>query len=485
METEATRRVLVTGATGYIGGRLLRPLVSLGHAVRAGARRPEVLVARAPEGVDAVRFDALDEGLVRAAVEGIDVAFYLVHSLAERSDYAETDRQAARIFAEAARAAGVRRIIYLGGLGEMTENLSEHLASRQEVGRILASTGVQTIEFRASIVIGSGSTSFEMIRNLVEKLPLMTTPKWVRQAAQPIAIEDVVAYLTAAVTAPLEGDRVYEIGGSEVTTYDGILKEYARQRGLRRLLIPVPVLSPRLSALWLSLFTPLYAKVGRQLAESLRHPTVVTDDAARRDFPDIAPRGMTEAMERAFANEDRAFAETRWCDALGSCSLTPAPERIEKEGRLIDSRTIRVACPPEAAFGPISCVGGDSGWYALDTLWGVRGWLDQLLGGVGSRRGRRDPSCVLPGDTLDFWRVVSVERPSRLELEAEMRMPGRGWLVYEVDPDPETGGSVVRQTAIFDSKGLFGRLYWYVLVPFHAFVFNGTLKGIERECKKL
>ena len=479
------RLVLVTGATGYIGGRMIRPLAAAGYRVRAAGRQPDVVAARFGDAAEAVRFDSADPSTYAAALAGVDTAFYLIHSLGTTRQYAERDRAGAHEFAAAARVAGVRRVIYLGGLGSSNERLSEHLGSRQEVGRILAEEGPETIEFRASIVIGSGSISFEMIRNLVEKLPIMPTPRWVRMDAQPIAIEDVIRYLTAAVEVPAVGSRIYEIGGEDVVSYGGLLRRYAERRGLKRLIIPVPVLSPRLSGGWLSLFTPAQAKVGRQLAESLRFPTTADTTAACRDFPDIVPMGTDEAIDRALSNEDAEAAETRWCDALGSCQLVEPPARTRREGRLADRRSIRVACPPEAAFVPIARIGGGVGWYSWDWLWDLRGWLDQATGGVGSRRGRRDPDTLLPGDTVDFWRVVSVDPPRSLVLQAEMRIPGRGWLHYDVEPDPETGGAIVHQTALFDSKGLFGRLYWYILVPFHGLVFNGVLKGVERECALL
>jgi uncharacterized protein YbjT (DUF2867 family) len=476
--------VLITGATGYIGGRLLRPLLEAGYRVRAGVRRPEILAARWGNTIEVARFDAFQPETVRAALRDVGIAYYLVHSLRDAKDYSDADRKAAGIFASAARDAGVRRIIYLGGLGEGTDDLSEHLASRQEVGRILAGSGVETIEFRASIVIGSGSTSYEMIRNLVEKLPVIPAPHWVRAPAQPIAIEDVAAYLVAAAGRKFEGSQIFQIGGPDATSYQGIMLTYAKIRGLKRTVIPVWLLSPRLAGWLLAFFTPAQAKVGRHLAESLRHSTTVTDDAARTAFPDIVPMGVTEAFARAEVNEDREAAETRWCDALGSCELAHPPLRTRREGRLIDQRTIRVSCPPPASFAVLSCIGGHMGWHAFDWLWGLRGFLDQLMGGVGSRRGRRDPSCLLKGETVDFWRVVEIDPPRSLLLQAEMRMPGRGWLRYDVERDPQTGGSVVTQTATFDSKGLFGLLYWYALVPFHAFVFNGVLRGIERECNK-
>ncbi|MBW6467614.1 MAG: SDR family oxidoreductase [Coriobacteriia bacterium] len=482
METAArdNRLVLVNAATGYIGSQLLVSLASAGHRVRASARSPEK-VKQLPE-VEVVRADAMDAAAVAASMAGVDTAYYLVHTLGGGAGYVERDRQAAGIFAEAAREAGVSRIVYLGGLGDTSTALSEHLASRQEVGRVLASTGVEVIEFRASIVIGTGSTSFEMIRNLVEKLPAMTTPRWVRMDAQPIAISDVLAYLTAAVDLPARADphTVYEIGGTEIVSYSGLLRLYAASRGLRRLIIPVPVLSPGLSGWWLYLFTPKEATVGRQLTESLRFPTVVSNDAAARDFPQVRPIGATEAIARTFAGEDESFAETAWSDEFRGRTT---PISLVRAGRYVDSRTIHTGCPPEAAFDPIACIGGERGWYAFDTLWDIRGFFDILVGGPGHRRGRRDQYALVEGDYLEWWRVETVRPPRLLRLHAEMRLPGAGWLQYEIEPLEE--GALVRQTAIFHAKGVLGRAYWYLVLPFHHFVFEGTLKGIDRECRAL
>ncbi len=481
----ATRTILVTACTGYIGRSIVKPLESAGYHVRAAARSPERLRGIVTERTEVVSADAFDALAVRTALEEVDTAFYLVHTLGGGADYAERDRHAATIFAEAAREAGVRRIVFFGGLGGDPGKLSEHLASRHEVGRVLASTGVPVVEFRASIVIGSGSTSFEMIRNLVEKLPAMTTPRWVRMPCQPIAIDDVVRYLVAAVDLPDDASRphrIYEVGGADIVTYGDLLRMYGERRGLTRLIIPVPVLSPGLSGWWLYLFTPKQATVGRQLAESLRHPTIVTSDAATRDFPAIRPIGASEAYDRAFAAEEAAFSAMRWNDELADRPADASPD-FEREGRYVDSRTLKVACPPEAAFDPIACIGGENGWYAFDTLWDIRGFFDILLGGPGRRRGRRDQYALVEGDVLEWWRVEKVESPRLLRLEAEMVMPGRGWLQYELSP--EADGTLVRQTATFDAKGVLGRLYWYAVLPFHHFVFTGTLKGIERECTEL
>jgi len=472
--------VLVTGASGYIGSHLLAALPTSHYRVRASARSPQKV--RPAEGIEVVGADALDAAAVARSLEGVEVAFYLVHTLGAGAGYAERDRQAAEVFGRAAKNAGVRRIVYLGGLGDDTNVLSDHLSSRHEVGRILAESGVPVIEFRASIVIGTYSTSFEMIRNLVEKLPIMTTPRWVRMPAQPIAISDVLSYLLAAIDSPLPAapHTVYEIGGTDIVSYGDILRLYARRRGLHRLIIPVPVLSPGLSGWWLHLFTPREATVGRQLASSLRFPTVVTDDAAARDFPSIRPIGVNEAIDRTFAGEAAEQTAMRWSDEFGD---TSEPISLVRAGRFIDSRTIHTDCPPEAAFDPIACIGGERGWYAFDTLWDIRGFLDILVGGPGHRRGRRDQYVLLEGDHLEWWRVEKLEPTKLLRLRAEMRMPGDGWLQYELTPDSQ--GTLVRQTATFHAKGLGGRLYWYLVLPFHHFVFNGTLDGIARECRAL
>jgi uncharacterized protein YbjT (DUF2867 family) len=388
-----------------------------------------------------------------------------------RGDFARRDREAAERFGSAAKAASVQRIIYLGGLGR-GPGLSEHLASRQETGRVLAESRVPTIELRASIIVGSGSLSFEMVRALVERLPVMITPRWVSTRAQPIAIEDVIAYLLAALSAPEDVAGVFEIGGTDAVTYRTIMREYARQRGLRRWLIPVPVLTPRLSSLWLRLVTPLHASVGRALIEGVRNETVVVDDQARRVFG-VRPIGFAEAIARALRNEDREYAETRWCDAFGGL---PSRSTRPYGPRIVDSRATEVAFDPARAFEPIRRLGGETGWYYGNLLWRIRGALDLLVGGPGLRRGRRDPRALRPGDALDFWRVEAFEPPYLLRLSAEMRLPGRAWLQFEVEP--AAAGSRIRQTAIFDPLGLAGLLYWHALLPLHRLIFSGMLRGI-------
>lgn len=469
-------RILLTGGSGYVGGRLLPLLEATGRPLRCLARRPEHLSGRVLESTQLVQADVLDPDSLPAALEDVHTAYYLIHSMGDGAGFEEKERRGATNFADAAAEAGVSRIIYLGGLGH-GDDLSAHLRSRQEVGRILRESEVPTVEFRASVVIGSGSLSFEMVRALTEKLPVMITPKWAWAEAQPIGIEDLLDYLMAALEVPVRGSVVYEIGGSERLPYAGIMKEYARQRGLQRLLIPVPVLTPRLSSLWLGLVTPVYARVGRKLIDGLRNPTFVRDPRALDDF-DVRPHSASEAIARALVNEDQEIAATRWSDAFSSTGEPEGWGGRKVRSRIVDSRTVHVAVPPSHAFTPIRRIGGKTGWYFGNWLWGLRGFLDLLVGGVGSRRGRRDPDSLAPGDTLDFWRVEDFEPDRMLRLRAEMRVPGRAWLQFEVEREDD--GSCIRQTAIFDPSGLFGLAYWYLLYPLHVVVFRGMLKGIER-----
>ena len=468
--------ILVTGATGYVGGRLLRALESGGRSVRCLARRPEFLRSRVGPNTQIVQGDVLDPGSLPAALHGVETAYYLVHSMASGSRYADDDRQGASAFAAAAREAGVQRIIYLGGLGG-GEELSHHLASRQEVGRILRDSGVPTVELRASIVIGSGSLSFEIIRALVEKLPVMVTPRWVDTLTQPIGIEDLVSYLVEAMDHPTSGSATYEVGGPDRVSYGDLMREYACQRGLRRVMIRVPVLTPRLSSLWLALVSPVYARVGRELIAGLRNETVVRDDRARQVFR-VRPRGVRQALERALRNEDSSFAATRWSDALSAHRAAPSWGGLKFGSRRVDSRVAWVARTPDQAFRPIARIGGQTGWYYGNRLWRLRGLLDLLAGGPGMRRGRRDSEALVPGDALDFWRVEAFEPNHLLRLAAEMRLPGRAWLQFEVTSDSD--GSLIRQTALFDPVGLTGLIYWYGLWPIHQLVFRGLLRGVVR-----
>jgi uncharacterized protein YbjT (DUF2867 family) len=466
--------VLVTGATGYVGGRLWRRLEAQGYRVRCLARNPERLEGRVGPGTEVVRGDVLEASTLRTALAGVDSAFYMVHSMGSREGFEEQDRQGAQNFAATAREAGVKRIIYLGGLARQTQTLSPHLRSRHEVGRILQESGVPTIELRASIVLGSGSLSFEMIRALVERLPTMITPKWVSVEAQPIAIDDLLGYLIESLELPAES-RVFEIGGADRASYGDLMREYGRQRGLNRVMVPVPVLTPRLSSLWLGLVTPLYARIGKKLIESIEHPSVVHDDSALQVFT-VRPRGVKDAIATALHNEEREFAETSWFDAISSAGPQRSRAGVRFRNRLLDARSLQVKASAADAFAPIRRIGGDNGWYAHQFLWKLRGWLDLLVGGVGMRRGRRDPETLHVGDAVDFWRVEGYEPDRRLRLRAEMKLPGRAWLEFEVKPS----GTVVNihQTAVYDPEGLFGLFYWYALYPLHGIVFQGMLRGI-------
>jgi len=468
--------VLVTGATGYVGTRLRRRLEEGGRRVRCLARRRATLLARVEPGTEIVEGDVLAPETLGPALEGVESAYYLIHSMGSGRDFERQDRVAARNFGTAARQAGAGRIVYLGGLGHGAD-LSPHLRSRHEVGDVLRESGIPVLELRASIVLGSGSLSFEMVRALVERLPVMITPRWVELEAQPIAIDDLLDYLIAALDLPLEESRVFEIGGADRVSYGGLMREYTRQRGLRRLMVPVPLLTPRLSSLWLGLVTPLYARVGRKLIESIRHPTVVRDASALEAFP-VRPRGMREAIAAALRNEDREIAESRWHDAFSSGGEGRSWAGVRFRNRFVDMRTRTVEVDPHQAFAPIRRIGGETGWYAYNWLWRLRGLLDLLLGGVGMRRGRPSPEELRVGDALDFWRVEAYEPGRLLRLAAEMKSPGRAWLEFEVEPRP--GGATIRQTAIFDPVGLAGLAYWYLVYPLHALVFSGMLKRIAR-----
>ncbi|MYD48787.1 MAG: SDR family oxidoreductase [Chloroflexi bacterium] len=474
-------RVLLTGASGYVGGRLLGVLEGGGYSVRCLVRRPENLVGKVEDGTEVVQGDLLDRGSLERAMAGVEVAYYLVHSLGSSGDFEAEEQAGAQNFADAARAAGVSRIIYLGGLGAADDEMSPHLRSRWRVGEILRTSGAEVIEFRASIVIGSGSVSFEMVRALVERLPVMITPRWVSVPAQPIAVNDLLGYLRAALTIPADDSMILEIGGADVVSYGGLMREYAHQRGLRRRMIAVPVLTPRLSSLWLGVVTPVYARIGRKLIDSLRHASVVVNQLPADVF-DVQPMGIADAITTAMRNEDRDYAATRWSDALSSSGRSDSRAAVRFGARLVDTRTATVTATPDVAFEPIRRIGGERGWYFGNALWRLRGFLDLLAGGVGVRRGRRHPRDLAVGDTVDWWRVESYEPGRRVKFYAEMRLPGRAWLEFEVIADGE--GCIIRQTAEYDPLGLAGLIYWYALWPAHACVFRGMIRGIARAAEK-
>lgn len=467
--------ILLTGCTGYVGGRLRRVLEERGYSLRCLARQPQRLDCFVSATTTVVEGDVLKPETLERAFEGVDTAFYLIHSMGADEDFEHHDREGAKNFARAARRAGVKRIIYLGGLAH-GDGLSPHLRSRHEVGELLRESGATVVELRASIVLGSGSLSFEMIRSLVERLPIMITPRWVEVKAQPIAIDDLLDYLVGAMEAPLKESRVFEIGGADRISYGDLMREYARQRGLRRIMIRVPVLSPRLSSLWLGLVTPIYARVGRKLIASIKNASVVHDEASL-EFFSVKPRSMREAVEAAMRNEEREFTESSWFDAFSSGDNSRGWAGVQFRNRLVDARERTVRATPREAFAPIRRIGGANGWYAYDWLWRLRGLLDLLVGGVGVRRGRRSPDDLRIGDALDFWRVESYEPNQLLRLRAEMRLPGRAWLEFEVEPIGD-GYVKIRQTAIFDPVGLFGLAYWYLICPLHDLVFASMLDSI-------
>ncbi len=473
--------ILITGATGYVGGRLISLVEKMPGRLRCAVRNPDIMNGRVAETTQVVRFDVLDLASVRPALKDVHTAFYLIHSMGSASDFQENDRIGASNFATAAREQGLKRIVYLGGLGDSNESLSDHLSSRHEVGDILRTSGAEVIEFRASIIIGSGSLSFELVRALVGKLPVMIWPKWVSTKASPIAVEDVLSYMTAILNKPLGGSRIYEIGSAPPVSYGEIMKEYARQRNVTRFTVRVPWLSPRLSSLWLGLVTPVYARIGAKLILSLENPTVVTDTSALSDF-EIVPRSLSESISRALSNEDHEFAETRWSDALSSSGPLKGWGGMRFGNRLVDSRVQSVPVSAEQAFRPILNIGGKRGWYYANWLWRIRGFIDTLAGGVGLRRGRKSPNTLMVGDTLDFWRVEKFEDNHILRLHAEMKLPGRAWLEFEVNPINESE-SEIRQTAEFDPAGLFGRLYWFGIWPLHQLVFGGMLRSIAKHAK--
>jgi len=482
------RRVLVAGATGYIGRRLVAELVAGDHDVRCLARTPEKLNAESwrPQ-VEVVTGDVLDPASLVAAFRDIDVAYYLVHSIGSQSDWRTRDRTAAENFRDAAARAGVEQIVYLGGLGDDAGGaLSPHLASRHEVGRVLAAGPVPLTELRAAVVIGSGSASFEMLRHLVEVLPVMTTPRWVETRVQPIAVRDVLAYLTGVFHNADAYGQVLEIGGADVVTYHEMMDMYAQVAGLRRrVILPVPVLSPRLSSLWVGLVTPIPAALARPLIDSLVNEVVVHDRAIDQVVPHN-PIGCREAIKLALRRVGDFDVSTRWTDAelYGRNPADPMPADPDWAGATLftDRQVLRTHATADALFREICSLGGERGWLVGNWLWSVRGWLDQLVGGVGMRRGRRDPTDLRVGDVVDFWRVEALEPQRLLRLRAEMRLPGDAWLEWSMTREHDE--MVFVQRALFRPRGLSGRAYWYAVAPFHRFIFRPLARSIEQHADR-
>ncbi|MBU6200950.1 MAG: DUF2867 domain-containing protein [Acidobacteria bacterium] len=477
--------VLVTGASGYVGGRLVTTLLERGYRVRCLLRTPAKVAAAPWFGrVEVVQGDV--GGDLAGAMRGVDAAYYLVHSIGATADWAEHDRAVARNFREAAAAAGVRRIVYLGGLGDRsTSSLSEHLASRQEVGAELAGGGVPVVELRAAVIIGSGSASFEMLRYLVEVLPAMVTPKWVDTRCQPVAIRNVLHYLAESLTADVTG-TVLDVGGPEVLTYRQMMEQYAQEAGLRkRLIVRVPFLTPRLSSHWIGLVTPIPPALAKPLIESLVNDVVVTGRAAADAMP-TEQLTYREAVRLALGRSRAGRVPTSWAMAElgGRAPAAPQPTDPSWAGGTVlsDRRERASSASAEAVWRTVCRIGGDTGWYAGGWMWWLRGIADTLMGGVGMRRGRLHPDRLSVGDPVDFWRVEALE-PSRLvRLRAEMRLPGDAWLQWEV-ADDGAGGSTIVQTARFHPRGLLGRVYWLLVAPFHGFVFPGLVRGICRDAE--
>jgi len=476
--------ILVTGATGYVGGRLVPRLLDAGRSVRVLVRDPRRLEGRDWAGrVDVAAGDVLRPESLATVLRGVDVAYYLVHSMAKGEGFHERDLAAARTFGRAAADAGVGRIVYLGGLGDPAADLSCHLRSRQETGEALREAGVPVTEFRAAVVVGSGSISFEMIRYLTERLPVMVCPQWVYTRVQPIAVDDLLRYLIAALDVPESAGRVVEIGGSDVLTYGEMMLGYARARGLWRHLQPVPVLTPTLSSYWVHLVTPIPSVIARPLIEGLRNETIVREHGARDLFPAIHPVDYDTAVRAAVASLDTGEVETRWADALVTSGGDVQPRALTtQEGKLIERRQEVVAATPEHTFAVVETIGGRRGYRAWDWAWSLRGAADRLVGGVGVRRGRRDPDEVRVGDALDFWRVEAVEPGRLLRLRAEMKVPGAAWLQFETFP--HDGGTLLVQTAYFAPRGVPGLAYWYALLPVHSRIFSGMIAALAAEASR-
>lgn len=479
------KRILVTGATGYIGGRLVTRLLEEGYWVRVLVRDAERLRGRVwSDRVEIVQGDVFDFGSLVPAMVDVDIAYYLVHSMAGSDHFEQRDIVAAQNFGRASHEANIQRIIYLGGLGDSEADLSAHLRSRQQTGAALAEAGVPVTEFRAAVVVGSGSISFEMIRYLTERVPLMICPRWVFNRIQPIAIRNVLDYLVAALKTPDSSGRVIEIGGADVQTYATMMLIYAQERGFKRWLIPVPVLTPRLSSYWVHFVTPISAKMARPLIEGLRNEVVIRDESASQIFPQIHPMDYRTAVHLALSKLETGQVETSWSDAL----VTSQGDRSVKllntqEGMISEQRVRIIQAPVSSAFSAFSSLGGAQGWLYFNWAWQIRGLLDRLIGGVGLRRGRRDPVDVRVGDAVDFWRVEAVDPPRLLRLRAEMKVPGGAWLQFEAHELPDNRTQFV-QTAFFTPKGLAGLAYWYLLYPIHTLIFSGMSRMIGQLAEK-
>lgn len=471
--------MLVTGATGYIGGRLVPRLLDMGFRVRCLVRDPSRLEGRPWHGaVEVAAGDVLQPETLVRAMQGVEVAYYLIHSLGAGAKFSERDLLSARNFSETARDCGVARIVYLGGLAQESPELSEHLRSRQQTGDALRASGVPVTEFRAGVIVGSGSVSFEIIRYLTERLPVMICPRWVYTRTQPIGIRDVLDYLAAALENTASTGRIIEIGGADIVTYGDMMMIYAEVRELRRWLVPVPVLTPRLSSLWVNLVTPIPSNIARPLVEGLRNENIVRDQSAAELFPAVRPAGYRTSVKRALDRLQASNIETTWSDALGTSLRDVAPVILTThEGMIVERRQRVVRTSPSESFKVFMGLGGKRGWLASNWAWKIRGFADRMIGGIGMRRGRRHADELRVGDALDFWRVEAVEADRLLRLRAEMKVPGQAWLQFQATP-LEGGGTLLSQSAFFAPRGLAGWLYWYALYPVHKIIFSGLIDEI-------
>ena len=473
--------VLVTGATGYIGGRLVGRLLNAGYRVRTVVRDSSRLQSHPWAGhVEVVEGDVLQRDTLPAAMAGVDAAYYLIHSMREGADFQYRDLLAAHNFGVAAQQARLQRIIYLGGLGEPDDSLSQHLSSRHQVGAVLRDSGVPVTEFRAAIIVGSGGISFEMLRHLTERLPVLFCPRLISTRVQPIGLRNVLQYLVAALDLPASGSQIIEIGGADVMTYAELFAEYAAIRGLRRRIIIVPILPPRFFAHLVHFLTPIPLSIARPLIDGLCNEVIVQNDAALRLFPDIEPMTFRVTVMRALMRLNSHQVETAWSDALVS-SQGNAPHGVltSHEGLNLEHRERVIAAPAAVVFRNFTGLGGDRGWLYCNWVWRLRGIIDRMIGGVGFRRGRRNKDELRVGEALDFWRVEDIVKDRLLLLRAEMKVPGRAWLQFEVEPIDD-GKCRLIQTAFFAPKGLFGLVYWYALYPIHGLIFSGLIRKLAQ-----
>jgi uncharacterized protein YbjT (DUF2867 family) len=488
--TTSTELVLVTGATGYIGGRLIPELLEAGYRVRVLARHPDRLQERPWFGdVDVVQGDAEDASVMARAMRGVTTAYYLMHSLGTGPDFEEREARVASTFAQAAADEHVTRIVYLGGLSH-GDDLSPHMRSRAEVARILLDAPTPAIVLKAAVIIGSGSLSFEMLRYLTERLPAMVTPRWVSTRVQPIAIRDVLRYLVAAASLDPRLNRAFDIAGPDILTYEEMMQGYAKVAGLRpRVIVGVPVLSPRLSSRWIGLVTPLPSVVAKPLVQSLRTEAVARERDIARYVPD-PPGGLIgfqRAVELALKRIKDADVTTRWASAsVAGAPSDPLPTDPDWAGGSLytDERSAVVDATPDQLWDVIEGIGGDNGWYSFPLAWEVRGLLDRAIGGVGLRRGRRDPSRLMVGETVDFWRVEERRPRELLRLRAEMKLPGLAWLELRVEQDA-AGRTVYAQRALFHPRGLAGHAYWWSVAAFHGVVFGSMVRNITDRAEAL